>query len=129
LKRAQEPGRGRERSSGVGITFKEKEVIVVVAMVAYELRLRINWKRKRGRQGRLKARASQEVRQEDESEVWAEAYIPIVCLKTNRYGNCSYKYEVLVVFRLHFGKCNLRSDRCSVGDQGVLSRLQKEEFA
>ena len=67
------------------------------------------------------------MRKEDEGEVWATAYIPIMCLKTHRYGNCSYKYEVLVVFRLHFGKCNLRSDRCSVGDQGVLSRLSLRE--
>ena len=54
-------------------------------------------------------------------EVWAAAYVPIVCLKANRYGNRLYKYEVEVVFRLHFGNCNERSNCCSVGNrEGVL---------
>ena len=59
--------------SSVGTMFEDAEVIVVVAMVAYESTPRINGRSKKGREGRLKTRTLQEVKQEGEGEDWAVA--------------------------------------------------------
>jgi len=44
------------------------------------------------------------VRQEGEGgfTVWVAAYTRIFCLGTDGHGSCSYKYKVLVMFRVHF---------------------------